>query len=348
MLGYVFIDKSILLAVSKISPSREITPLEQLKQSLSSDLEQVDALIRYLAKNKLQLIGDISLHTFQSGGKRLRPLLTLASAKLFDYQGTGHISLATAVEFIHTATLLHDDVVDHSDIRRGTPTANIVWGNKEAILVGDFLFAKAFELMGDAKSLEIFQALSKASVVISEGEVLQLSCTGKFDEAKNHYFEVVRAKTAELFAAACFVGGVLGNASEKECQALHDYGLSLGIAFQIVDDMLDYSAETASFGKCTGDDFKEQKVTLPVIFAYEAANAEEKSFWERTIIEGKQSESDFAQACHYIARHNALEAANDVALKHIGLAENALALLPQSLLSQHLKDLLYFVVNRSY
>lgn len=337
------------MALSKPYKNENKSPLVLIKDLVADDLNKVDILIESLAENKLELIGDVSLHTFRSGGKRLRPILTLASAKLFNYQGDAHISLATAVEFIHTATLLHDDVVDHSDVRRGTPTANTLWGNKESILVGDFLFAKSFELMGNAQSLEIFRALSSASVVISEGEVLQLSSVGKLENSRERYFDVVRAKTAELFASACYVGGVLGEAKQEQQKALHNYGLCLGIAFQIIDDLLDYSASVEEMGKCVGDDFKECKMTLPVIIAYENAQSDdEKSFWQRVIGDGKQNDDDFAQAIEYMKLHDVNSKSLETAREYAEDARKSLDLLPNTEITSQLNDLLSFVVERSY
>ena len=247
----------------------------------------------------VSLIPDLARHLIDSGGKRLRPLLTLAAARMGGYQGHLHINLAAAVEFIHTATLLHDDVVDESALRRGKVSANIVWGNKPSVLVGDFLFSRAFELMVETGEMAVLGILAHASSIIAEGEVMQLKSANNLATTEEHYLSVVRAKTAALFSAAAESGALLANRSDDYVSALRVYGDNLGIAFQLVDDALDYSGRQALMGKSVGDDFREGKATLPVILAYARADELARRFWQRTIETGPQSESDLD------ARHHA-------------------------------------------
>lgn len=334
-------------AISAISKTNT-SPLERLRALVADDLQRVDQLIFNLIKNKISLIPDISAHTIMAGGKRLRPILTLASARMCNYQGNAHIDLAACVEFIHTATLLHDDVVDKSELRRGLSTANQLWGNKESILVGDFLLGKAFELMGAAQSLEIYRILSNASVVISEGEVMQLAAVGKLENAEERYLDVVRCKTAELFAAACEVGAVLAGCNPSQTKALRDYGMYFGIAFQMVDDALDYTSQDAILGKQIGDDFKERKITLPVILAYQTGSSEEKAFWQRTMVDGAQKDGDFQTALDYMLARNIGGAVTQRAEETISYAHQSLTHFPESPIRGVLKDLLHFAIYRSY
>lgn len=322
--------------------------LQQLRDLVEHDMQQVDNTIGAFIASHVDLISTLSLHTVSAGGKRLRPMLTLACAKLCDYEGNAHVALATAVEFIHTATLLHDDVVDASSLRRGKKTANYVWGNKESILVGDFLLGRAFYLMGEAKSLEIYRILSGAAVVISEGEVMQLVAEGDLSTSQARYLEIIGAKTAELFAAACEIGGILGNQLSDKVQALRDYGYHLGVAFQIIDDALDYSAKQAELGKEIGNDFQEAKMTLPVLLASQRANPEEQIFWQRTLVERVQNRGDLEHAIHYIEKTAALTDTMSLATFHIQQAESALHIFPDSPVRQVLLDILSFVTERSY
>lgn len=335
------------MKTSKTAP-QAVNPLINLRQIIQSDLDKVDALIFSLIVNKISLIPEISEHTISAGGKRLRPILTLACSQMCGYKGDAHISLAACVEFIHTATLLHDDVVDKSDLRRGTSTANSLWGNKESILVGDFLLGKAFELMGAAKSLEIYRILSSAAVVISEGEVMQLAATGNIKDGEENYIKIIAAKTAELFAAACQVGAVLGGVSNNEALALRSFGMNLGIAFQIVDDVLDYCSSGEKMGKNSGDDFRERKVTLPVILSYKKGDAAQRKFWERTINEGKQTDDDVAVAIKYVTQNNVINEAMEEADKYVATARQALDLFPDSAIKSSLLDILSFAVEREF
>ena len=257
--------------------------LDPLSRLLGSDLEHVNRLIVDRMQSPVALIPQLAGHIVASGGKRLRPMLTLGCARLCGYRGTRHVALAAAVEFIHTATLLHDDVVDASDLRRGRDTANAVWGNQPAILVGDFLFSRSFELMVADGSLRILEILSRASSVIAEGEVLQLMTQNNLQTTEASYLEVIRAKTAELFAAASRIGAVVAERPHEEEMALDRFGRDLGIAFQLVDDMLDFSARQTELGKSIGDDFRDGKVTLPILLAFARGDEEERAFWRRTL-----------------------------------------------------------------
>ena len=279
-------------------------------------------------------------------GKRLRPMLTLAAARMLGYTGDHHVKLAATVEFIHTATLLHDDVVDESQRRRGRPTANLLWDNKSSVLVGDHLFARSFQLMVETGSLRVMDILANASAVIAEGEVLQLTAAQDLKTTEAIYLTVVRGKTAALFAAATEVGGVISGAPEAQVTALRDYGDALGIAFQIVDDLLDYGGSDAVIGKNTGDDFRERKLTLPLIKAVAKADADERAFWVRVIEKGDQREGDLEQALSIMTRHGALEAARADAFVWADRARAALRDLPDHPLRQVLDELSAYVVSR--
>ena len=288
----------------------------------------------------------MTAHLVEAGGKRLRPLLTLAAARLCGYAGEHHLRLAATVEFIHTATLLHDDVVDESQRRRGRPTANLLWDNKSSVLVGDYLFARAFQLMVETESLRVLDILADASAVIAEGEVLQLTAAANLATDEATYLQVVRGKTAALFAAACEVGGVIAGAPEPQVAALRTYGDALGVAFQITDDLLDYGGLATALGKNVGDDFRERKITLPVIRAVAAAGPEERAFWARTIGRGEQQPGDLEEGLRLMQGHGALEATHRAAETHAARARAALGSLPDGPLRAHLGALVDFVVSR--
>ena len=281
------------------------TVIDKLQAFLSPEMVKVDELMRERMKsNKVSLIEQIAGHLINSGGKRIRPMLTIASAKLFNYDGPNHIKLAAVVEFIHNATLLHDDVVDRSERRRDKKTANTVWDNKSSILVGDFLFSRSFKLMIETKSPEILSILANSSEMISEGEVLQLSVANNFRIPETTYYDVIRGKTAALFSASCETGAQVAGASKVQTKSLYEYGDALGIAFQIMDDFLDYSRQGGEVGKNIGNDFREQKVTLPIILAYKVASKEEIEFWDRTIGKGIQNSDDFDVALQILNNRN--------------------------------------------
>ena len=321
-------------------------PHERLAEHLSDDLAAVGTLIKArMASKHAPRIPEVTAHLVDAGGKRLRPMLTLASARMCGYTGDDHVKLAATVEFIHTATLLHDDVVDESAQRRGRPTANLLWDNKSSVLVGDYLFARSFQLMVETGSLRVLDILSNAAATIAEGEVLQLSAAQNLATDENIYLQVIRGKTAALFSAATEVGGVIAGRPEDEVQALFDYGDALGVSFQMVDDLLDYWGSEAT-GKNIGDDFRERKLTLPVIKAVALADEQERAFWKRTIEKGKQEDGDLEHALELLTKHGTLEAAREDALGYAARARAALARLPAHPLRDMLDDLADYVVAR--
>jgi octaprenyl-diphosphate synthase len=322
-------------------------PQDRLAAWLAQDMDLVNGLIRTrMASEHAPRIPEVTAHLVEAGGKRLRPLLTLAAARMCGYDGPFHVHLAATVEFIHTATLLHDDVVDESARRRGRPTANLLWDNKTSVLVGDYLFSRSFQLMVETGSLRVLDILANASATIAEGEVLQLTAAQDLATTEGVYLQVVRGKTAALFSAATEVGGVIAGADERHVRALFDYGDALGVAFQIVDDLLDYGGTVAAIGKNPGDDFRERKLTLPVIKAVAQADATERAFWTRTIAKGDQQDGDLAQAMAIMARHGAMEAARQDALAWAAKARTAIGLLPAHELRDMLADLADYVVER--
>jgi octaprenyl-diphosphate synthase len=322
-------------------------PQDVLAEALAADMAAVNAVIRdRMASRHAPRIPEVTAHLVEAGGKRLRPMLTLAAARICGYRGQDHVKLAATVEFIHTATLLHDDVVDESTRRRGRPTANLLWDNKSSVLVGDYLFSRSFQLMVETGSLRVLDILANASATIAEGEVLQLTAAQDLATDESVYLQVVRGKTAALFSAATEVGGVIAGADEAVTRALHAYGDALGIAFQIADDLLDYGGASAVIGKNTGDDFRERKVTLPVIKAVAKASAEERAFWVRVIEKGDQREGDLEEALRLMARHGAMEAAREEAMIWAARARAALAEVPAHGLRDVLADLAEHVVSR--
>ncbi|MEM8570450.1 MAG: polyprenyl synthetase family protein [Pseudomonadota bacterium] len=326
---------------------RFTTPVEELQSALSDDMNAVNHLIRErMASENAPRIPEVTAHLVEAGGKRVRPLLTLAAARHFGYEGEDHIKLAAAVEFIHTATLLHDDVVDASTKRRGRPTANLLWDNKSSVLVGDYLFARSFKLMVESGSLRVLDILSTAAAVIAEGEVLQLIAEADLATTEETYLKVIRGKTAALFSAATEAGAVVADASEPEILAFQEYGDALGISFQITDDLLDYGGVTARLGKNTGDDFRERKMSMPLIRAVAAADEPERAFWERVITRGDQNDGDLEQALDLMGRHGALESTRETALGYAARAQDALSRLPEGPLRSQLHALADFVVER--
>src|SRR3974390_1764146 len=325
-----------------------VSPVERLHSLVAPDMEATDKLIHERLGSAVHVIPDLAKHLIDSGGKRLRPMLTLAAARMGGYGGAAHVNLAAAVEFIHTATLLHDDVVDASTLRRGKIAANIVWGNKPTILVGDFLFSRAFQLMVEAESLAVLDILSSAATVIAEGEVLQLKSSNNLGTRETDYLDVVSAKTAALFAAASEAGAVIADAPKETSDAFRVYGHNLGIAFQLVDDVLDYSGRQAQMGKSVGDDFREAKVTLPVILALARADKEARHFWTRVIESGLQQEGDLKRAISYVEETGAIRETQARAQHYAGAARDALAPLPASPLRSTLLDITEFCARRAY
>ncbi len=328
------------------STRADVSPVETLHALVAADMRATDVLIHERLASAVALIPDLAKHLIDSGGKRLRPLLTLAAARMGGYHGEHHTKLAAAVEFIHTATLLHDDVVDESSLRRGKVSANIVWGNKASVLVGDFLFSRAFELMVETGELKVLGILARASSIISEGEVMQLKSAGNLACGEEHYLRVVSAKTAALFAAAAESGAVIAGGGQAD--SMRDYGQNLGIAFQLVDDALDYSGRQALMGKAVGDDFREGKVTLPVILAVARADEAALKFWKRAIETGPQSEADLDRAITLVEQTGGIADTMERARLYAGLACRALERLPHSSMRTVLADVADFCVARAY
>ncbi|WP_438996363.1 polyprenyl synthetase family protein [Candidatus Puniceispirillum sp.] len=304
--------------------------LTTLINLLADDMTQVNETIMARMTSDVPLIPQLAGHLIASGGKRMRPLMTLAGARIASPNATScsaaAIKLATAVEFIHSATLLHDDVIDESNMRRGQDTANALWGNDASVLVGDFLFARAFELMVESGNIDVLGTLSSASARITEAEIKQMTIAGNPDTRLEDYLDVIEGKTAILFAAAAASGAKISGADEHVTTAMHNYGLNLGLAFQIMDDALDYSADSAQMGKNAGDDFLDQKITLPVILAYQKANDEERGFWHRTMGDGNFAADDFAKAQGILAHHHAIEESLDTATSYAHKAKVALSI----------------------
>ncbi len=321
--------------------------VDDLQLYFAQDMQAVDKLINsYITSNVTPVISELSNHLINAGGKRLRPLLTLAASDLCNYSGASHIKLAAAIEFIHTATLLHDDVVDESFQRRGKPTANILWDNQSSVLVGDYLFSKSFQLMVETDSLKVLSILADASSTISEGEILQLSAVKNIKTDESAYFKIIEGKTAALFAAATEVGAVISNVEDKEADALANFGKALGISYQITDDLLDYVGSEEVLGKNIGDDFKEGKVTLPLIKAISKSSKKEKRFWEEVINKGMQKSSDLEHALLLMRKHNVFDETRSEAIKWSKKARKYLDIFPESKTKVTLQELTYFVVER--
>ncbi len=338
--------------MTAVSPQLQATPerskLEPLQTLVEADMGRVNQLIVARLDSPIHLIPQLAGHLVAAGGKRVRPMLTLIAAQLCGYRGERHIRLAAAVEFIHSATLLHDDVVDQSELRRGLATANAIWGNKPSVLVGDFLFARAFQLMVEDGSLAVLAILANASAVIAEGEVAQLMTANDAETTEATYLEVVSAKTATLFAAAAEIGARVADRPPADAAALRSYGENLGIAFQLTDDVLDYSAHEVVLGKSLGDDFRDGKITLPVVLAFARGSAQERRFWRRTLEQAEQQDGDFAHAIELLNRHGALAESLARAAGYSATARRALDGFPPSEQRQALLDLADFCIERAY
>ncbi len=322
--------------------------LQPLMDLVSEDMGGVNRIILDKAVSDVELIQKLAHHLIDSGGKRLRPMLTIAAAKLVGYKGEGHIRLAAAVEFMHTATLLHDDVVDDSDFRRGKKAARILWGNQASVLVGDFLLGQAFRMMVDVGSLTALKILSNAAAVIAEGEVMQLAAAKNMATTEDDYLAIINAKTAALFSAATEVGGAIANRPADEQAAMKSYGRSLGIAFQLVDDALDYSGDSARLGKSVGDDFREGKITLPVILSYRRGSDEERSFWQRTLVQGEIEDADLPHAIALMKRHKAIDATLERARHYGAMARDALGLFRDCPPKTAMLDAVTFCIARAH
>ncbi|UMY17402.1 polyprenyl synthetase family protein [Methylobacterium organophilum] len=336
----------VSLDESRPDPEASLTDLVAL---VREGMEKVNATILSRTGSDVAMIPEVANHLIASGGKRLRPILTLAAADLCGYAGhDGAVKLAASVEFMHTATLLHDDVVDESDMRRGRVAARIKWGNEASVLVGDFLLGQAFRMMVEVGSLRALDILSAAATVIAEGEVMQLTAAKNTETSEDEYLAVIRAKTAELFAAACEVGPVLAERPRAEQAACRSYGMNLGIAFQLIDDVLDYGGTSAALGKNVGDDFREGKITLPIVLAFRRGSDAERAFWRRTLEQGELGEGDLEEALAILRRHRALEDTIERARHYGAMARDALALFPKSPMKSALLQVVDFCIARAH
>jgi octaprenyl-diphosphate synthase len=323
--------------------------LAPLATLVADDLKRVNEVILRRMHSPVALIPQLAGHIIAAGGKRMRPMLTLAAARLCGIaSGDRHVNLAACVEFIHTATLLHDDVVDDSDLRRGRATANAVWGNKASVLVGDFLFSRAFQVMVEDGSLDVLRILSHASAVIAEGEVLQLTTANDTETTESAYLEVIKAKTATLFAAAARIGAVVAGRPRVEEDALDSFGLNLGIAFQLVDDVIDYASTAEKMGKSVGDDFRDGKITLPVVLAFLRGDEDQRRFWRRTLEAQEQETGDLERAIDLMHRHGALRDTVERARHYGAIARDALGIFPDHPAKRALAELVEFAIQRAY
>jgi len=328
------------------SGKRGAASIQALIDLTKPGMGEVNALILSKAGSEVEMIPEIANHLISSGGKRLRPMVTIAAAEMFGYAGEGHVKLATSVEFMHTATLLHDDVVDESDLRRGRKTARMIWGNQASVLVGDFLLGQAFRMMVDVGSLDALDILSTAASIIAEGEVMQLAAAKNLETTEDEHFAVIKAKTAALFSAAAEVGPVIASASRTDRAALRSYGMNLGLAFQLIDDALDYGGNSKDLGKNVGDDFREGKVTLPVILAYRRGTPQERQFWKRAIEDNQADDAALEKAIGLMAKHGAIADTIGRA-RHFGeIARDALAPLPATPQKGALLDVIDFCISR--
>jgi octaprenyl-diphosphate synthase len=322
--------------------------IERLVALVRDDMNRVNEMILSRTGSEVTMIPEVAQHLISSGGKRLRPMLTLATAQLAGAGGNGHIRLAAAVEFMHTATLLHDDVVDESDLRRGKPSARKVWGNEASVLVGDFLLGQAFRMMVEVGSLPCLDVLSTAAAVIAEGEVMQLAAAKNTATTEDDYLAVIRSKTAALFAAAAEVGPLLAETDEAQRRACRSYGMNLGVAFQLIDDALDYGGSGAKLGKNVGDDFREGKITLPVVLAFRRGSDEERVFWKSALEQGQNDDVQLARAVELLKKHRALEDTVERARHYGEVAKDALALFPASAMREALGEVVDFCISRAH
>ena len=329
----------------KASPG---APLDRLHSLVADDFGAVNSVILDNMKSPVMLISELAAHIVAAGGKRLRPMLTLGAAQLCGYTGKRHIELAACIEFIHTATLLHDDVVDDSTLRRGAATANAVWGNKPSVLVGDFLFSRAFQISVADGSLRVLGILADTAATLAEGEVMQLTISNDTETSEDACLRVITAKTAALFAAACQLGAVVAERSAAEEEALRNFGLNLGIAYQLVDDALDYGARESVLGKTVGDDFRDGKITLPVVLAFRRGSDEERAFWRRTMEEEEQDDGDFSRATALLARHGAIADSVERARHYCAMSRDALGLFPPSDVKDAFLAVVDFCTDRAH
>ncbi|WP_349369034.1 polyprenyl synthetase family protein [Salinarimonas sp.] len=322
--------------------------IEALVSLVAADMGRVNEMILSRTGSDVTMIPEVANHLISSGGKRLRPMLTLAAGQLSGYRGDGHVKLAASVEFMHTATLLHDDVVDESDMRRGKIAARVKWGNEASVLVGDFLLGQAFRMMVEVGSLRALEILSDAAAIIAEGEVMQLAAAKNIETTEDNYLAIIRAKTAELFGAACEVGPVIAERPKSEAEACRSYGMNLGVAFQLVDDALDYGGAAAKLGKNVGDDFREGKITLPVVLSVRRGTDADRAFFRRTLERGEIAERDLEEALSIMRRNKALEDTVARARHYGAMARDALGIYPDGPMKRALLDAVEFCVARAY
>lgn len=332
--------------VLNLDGKRNMASVESLIALTQDEMERVNELILSKAGSDVDLIPKLANHLISSGGKRLRPMITLAAAQMFGYSGESHVKLATSVEFMHTATLLHDDVVDESDMRRGKRTARMIWGNQASVLVGDYLLGQAFRMMVDVGSLDALDVLASAAAIIAEGEVMQLDVAKNLETTEDDYLSVIKAKTAALFSAAAEVGPIIASVSKNERAAMRSYGTNLGLAFQLVDDALDYGGSLQDLGKNIGDDFREGKITLPVILSYRRGSEDERQFWKRAIEEGETDDASLETAKSLMTKYNAIGDTTARA-RHFGeIARDALAPLKNTPQKAALTEVIDFCISR--
>ena len=331
-----------------VVPFEEVGGIDRLVGLVRDDMGRVNETVLSRTDSRVAMIPEVATHLIESGGKRLRPMMTLATAGLCGYRGQGHIKLAASVEFMHTATLLHDDVVDESDLRRGKVAARMLWGNEASVLVGDFLLGQAFRMMVEVGSMPCLDVLSTAATVIAEGEVMQLAAAKDTTTTEDDYLAVIRAKTAALFAAASEVGPIIAGRPRAEIAACRGYGLNLGIAFQLIDDALDYGGSSLKLGKNTGDDFREGKITLPVVLSFRRGGEPERDFWRKCLEQAKIEDGDLERAMGFMRRHRAIEDTIERARHYGAMARDALGLFPASEWKTALLEVVDFCIARTH
>ena len=324
----------------------KLNPFEEIKSSFEEQLKQVDNHIKIKLSSHVDLVGEMASHLMKTGGKRLRPLLTVCSSEMFGYKGNRHINLAACVELIHNATLLHDDVIDNSNSRRGFQTTNAIWGNKSSILAGDYLLSRCFEMMVNDGSEEVLKILSSVSSEIAQGEIMQLQFEKQVDMVEKNYLDIISAKTASLFGASMRVGGCINNRSKKEKEALESYGRNLGICFQITDDILDYFSREKIFGKKIGNDFKEGKITLPIILLFQKSNSTEREMLNKFFAQNERSNQDFDQTLNLIKKYEIINICKKRADYFSNVASDSLSIFEKNFIVEKLQELSFYIVNR--
>lgn len=324
----------------------KLNPFEEIKSSFEEQLKQVDNHIKIKLSSHVDLVGEMATHLMKTGGKRLRPLLTVCSSEMFGYKGNRHINLAACVELIHNATLLHDDVIDNSNSRRGFQTTNAIWGNKSSILAGDYLLSRCFEMMVNDGSEEVLKILSSVSSEIAQGEIMQLQFEKQVDMVEKNYLDIISAKTASLFGASMRVGGCINNRSKKEKEALESYGRNLGICFQITDDILDYFSREKIFGKKIGNDFKEGKITLPIILLFQKSNSTEREMLNKFFAQNERSNQDFDQTLNLIKKYEIINICKKRADYFSNVASGSLSIFEKNFIVEKLQELSFYIVNR--